>query len=853
MSPKKDKALEISLPAVASELRYRKEQFEALFRNSGDAIVMLDEKHRVVEINQKFLELFGYTLEEIQGLNLDELLNACREGSADQGLTRRILTGEYVATEAVRYNRYGEPVDMAIQGVPILIDGKVIGGYAIYTDIRERRAAEKAVAQSREWYRTMVEDIPALFCRLSPDHTFTFANDAYCSFIGKTREEIVGMEAYNFIPLENHDLVRAMLESLTPEKPIATHEHTNQASDENYRWVRWTNRALFDGHGELSEYLSIGEDITAQKKAFEELKVSEAIMSSIVAALPDILFRYDRSGRCLDILAADHGKLYLPRERQLGKIVTEILPDPLAHALLYCINETLRTGVLQTLEFKLDTSRGPLQFETRCTACGEDEVIAIVRDITEAKRVEEDLRKSEEKYRLILENIEEGYYEVDLKGNITFCNDAACRMIGYPREVFLGMNYRQLYKDSDKVYQTFNRIYTSGRPDRGFTMEMVRKDGTSVFGELSISPIVNREGVVTGFRGVARDISERVRFEEQLKYLSLHDQLTGLYNRAFLEAELGRLSGGRQYPISIICADLDGLKLINDTMGHDAGDRMLTATAALLRQSLRGSDILARVGGDEFTVILPRTNESGAEKIARRIRQKVDHYNLHHNEMPLGLSLGVATARSAATALSDVYKQADNLMYQDKLYRSASTRSTIVQALLAALAERDFITEGHTHRVGELCRKMGEKIGLSSRQLSDLALLSQVHDLGKVGVPDHILLKEGLLTDQEWKLMRQHSEKGYRIAASSPDLAGVADLILKHHERWDGKGYPLGLTGEEIPIECRILAIADAFDAITSHRPYSAARSKEEAVLELQRCAGVQFDPRLVSLFLELL
>jgi HD-GYP domain-containing protein (c-di-GMP phosphodiesterase class II) len=293
--------------------------------------------------------------------------------------------------------------------------------------------------------------------------------------------------------------------------------------------------------------------------------------------------------------------------------------------------------------------------------------------------------------------------------------------------------------------------------------------------------------------------------------------------------------------------------LINDTLGHNAGDKLLAACANLLKESIRSSDILARVGGDEFSVILPRTKQETGELVVKRMREIVNAYNDRNEDLPLGLSLGLATADQSDISLKDLFKRADDMMYRDKLYRSSSSRGKIVQSLLAALAERDYITEGHARRLEDLCRAVGEKVNLGSHQLSDLALLTQVHDLGKVGVPDHILFKPGPLTDDEWQEMRTHAEKGYRIATTSPDLAGIADYILKHHERWDGSGYPLGLKGTEIPVECRILSIVDAFDAMTSKRPYNKKKTTEEAVQEIKKHSGSQFDPALVPVFLDVL
>lgn len=384
-------------------------------------------------------------------------------------------------------------------------------------------------------------------------------------------------------------------------------------------------------------------------------------------------------------------------------------------------------------------------------------------------------------------------------------------------------------------------------------MEMVRKDGTTFYGEISVALMKDRYDYIKGFKGIGKDVTERIEREKRLRYLSLHDQLTGIYNRAYFETELARYDRGRDYPVTIISADLDGLKLINDTMGHDAGDKLLKGCASILKESLRGSDILARVGGDEFSAILLRTDKATGEEVVRRVRENINKYNKENEELPLGISIGVTTAEKEDFSLRELFKRADNLMYRDKLYSSSSSRSRIVQSLLAALAERDYITEGHARRLEELCRAVGVKIELTSHQLADLALLAQVHDLGKVGIPDNILFKPGPLTDEEWEVMRGHPEKGFRIASASPDLSGIAELILKHHERWDGKGYPLGIEGSDIPVECRILSIVDAFDAMTTQRPYNRIKTSQEAIKEINDHSGTQFDPRLASIFLTVL
>ncbi|MHB8157013.1 MAG: HD-GYP domain-containing protein [Desulfocucumaceae bacterium] len=336
--------------------------------------------------------------------------------------------------------------------------------------------------------------------------------------------------------------------------------------------------------------------------------------------------------------------------------------------------------------------------------------------------------------------------------------------------------------------------------------------------------------------------------------MSFHDSLTGLFNRAYFEQEMTRLESGRHYPAGIIVCDVDGLKLVNDTFGHDTGDSLLIAAASVIKESFRGGDIIARIGGDEFAVLLSNSPKVVVEDSYRRIKKSIDRHNQLNQELPLSISIGFAVCDDGKNiSMNELYKEADNSMYREKLHSSQSARSSIVHTLMKAMEARDFITEGHADRLKYLVAGLAEGICLSERRVADLRLLAQFHDIGKVGIPDRILFKPGPLTGEEAAEMHRHCEIGHRIALSAPDLAPIADWILKHHERWDGRGYPLGLQGEEIPLECRILAITDAYDAMTSDRPYRKAISHEEAVTELKMCAGAQFDPYLTGEFEKLM
>ena len=289
--------------------------------------------------------------------------------------------------------------------------------------------------------------------------------------------------------------------------------------------------------------------------------------------------------------------------------------------------------------------------------------------------------------------------------------------------------------------------------------------------------------------------------------------------------------------------------MTNETLGHEAGDQRLIVTGVLLSELVSGGDILARVGGDEFALFRPGAGAEQAEQVCRQLRAAVEAYNEMNRDLYLSLSVGYAVAAEKPLEISTLFRDADNLVRREKLLRSQSTRSGIVQTMMTLLEARDFITEGHAERLGDLVSGMSDWLGMPPSRMDDMKLFAKFHDIGKVGISDRILFKPGALDAAERQEMCRHSEIGYQIALSSVDLMHIAEWILKHHEWWDGSGYPIGLAGEAIPLECRILSIADAFDAMTSDRPYRKALPSTEAMAELKRFAGRQFDPSLLKPF----
>lgn len=304
-------------------------------------------------------------------------------------------------------------------------------------------------------------------------------------------------------------------------------------------------------------------------------------------------------------------------------------------------------------------------------------------------------------------------------------------------------------------------------------------------------------------------------------------------------------------PLAVIQADVNGLKLTNDAFGHTTGDKLIKAAANVLKEACRADDIVARLGGDEFIVLLPKTDNNGVEAIVTRMREKINECFI--DSIPLSISLGWAVKEDIRENIADIMKKAEDYMYRRKLSESPEMRSKTVHSIMARLSEICAVEKNHSENVGKLAVMLGRNYDLPDSDLSDLQLLGQLHDIGKIDVDPEIINKPDKLNEDEWIAMKKHSEVGYRILSTVNDLAEIADYVLAHHERWDGTGYPRRLAAYQIPLQSRIIAIADAYDAMTSPKPYRKALDKYEAIEELRNAAGTQLDPDLTEVFIQAL
>lgn len=333
----------------------------------------------------------------------------------------------------------------------------------------------------------------------------------------------------------------------------------------------------------------------------------------------------------------------------------------------------------------------------------------------------------------------------------------------------------------------------------------------------------------------------------------VQDTLTGLYNRNFFEGELDRYQSDNSIGVGMLVCDIDGLVLINDKLGHTCGDEYLKIAAGIIRQCARSEDIIARIGGDEFAIFMRNTTMNEIFNIKVEIEKKIQQINTNERSIPISVSIGYTMGNKDISDLRDVLKAADKWMYREKLHHLQSEKSKSIDMLIKMLEARDFITEGHGDRMQEMCCQLAEAEGMSEGEIKDMRLFAIFHDIGKIGIPDRILFKPGKLSGEEMDEMKRHTEIGFQIAKTSQELMHISDWIIMHHEWWNGNGYPFNLKGEAIPIQCRILSIVDAYDAMTNDRPYRKALSKELALEEIIKFKRSQFDPELTDKFVELM
>lgn len=466
-------------------------------------------------------------------------------------------------------------------------------------------------------------------------------------------------------------------------------------------------------------------------------------------------------------------------------------------------------------------------------------------------------------FKSLLDDIAQPIWIMNLELKFIYINDFYKNIYGRTNEDTIGIDCTKVLNKNicDIIKQKYNLILK----DKQSLIIDDYLNGDNI--KIKVAPILNDHGHVSAISGVyiiddcAIRKNEKVRIEKRLinlknKYNDLKkvayiDLLTEVYNRNYYEKISKKLVNEKYFPLGIIMGDANGLKLINDTLGHSQGDKLLKFIAKILQETCGENDYVFRFGGDEFVILTPNTTDYKCENLIKNIFEKCKKYDDKFIDMSISLGFSIIDDKNKDINLA--LKEAEDKVYLQKLLQKNSLSSSILYSLKTSMEEKSYETEEHSNRVVKYSVEIGKLLALPLSEMDELVLVANLHDIGKIGIDESILLKSSNLTSEEFEIVKSHTEKGYRILKASNQLDSVAKGVLTHHERWDGNGYPLKLKGEEIPLVARIVTIADAYDVMTMDTVYKKALTKIEAINELKKNAGYQFDPRIVDIFVKYL
>ena len=838
------KRSEENLRAKGLDLERQNRLLNSILDHAPIGIWVADEDQDFVLVNRYFREATGIG-KDCPSITREELA-ASRESD------REVLLGGGPREFEERMT-FCDEREHILQTIKARLDCEMNGRKMVLglgLDITDRKKAEERSEELIREQRALLDNVGAKIWYLKDSGTCALTNKSFARFWGYEPEELEGV-SLQWLMSQAEFEVNSDGNGLAFDsgQRVKTEEWITDGNGEP-RLLMVERTPIADDDGIVRRVVCYARDITEQRLVEGALRASRREFQTLAENSPDLITRVGRDLRRTFTNPMVEEVFGVDQEQALGKTNREIgVDDSLTVRWESAVTEVFDAGLAQTREWSRGSGSDAKHYLTRIVpefdGRGEvNSVLSISRDITEMKNMQIAKQESEEKYRAMVEQSGEMLYVHGIDGLISEVNQAAVDQTGYSRGDLRAMSVFDLQDIScsdEEMIQRW-RSWEVGADPVVAEAEHRLADGSTLQVELSSRKIVfgGEEFILT----LARDIADRKQAEARLRYQSFHDGLTGLYNRRFLEEEMKRLDTARQLPLSVVMVDLNGLKVVNDTYGHTTGDEMLVKAAKILRNCCREEDILGRWGGDEFVVVLPHADEEVADAMHRRIA--IRSAKVSCGDVPISMTVGVSTKTQGGPILQEVLGEAEDDMYRHKLTESRSQKSNLVDALLAALAEKSHETEAHSSRMAEMALEIGERVGLRGSELNDLALVVKLHDIGKIKVPEDVLRKPDDLTQEEWDLIYTHPETGYRIARSTGEFAHVADEILAHHERWDGAGYPLGLAGREIPLLARIVAVVDAYEAMTRDRPYGNVLSVDDAVEELKRCAGTQFDPALV-------
>lgn len=810
--------------------------------------------------NSRWAEIVGYTLDELSPITEDTWISLVHpddlKKSDEEIETLFFRKKEYYSLACRMKHKDGHWVWVLDKGKVITWteDGKPLYMFGTHIDITESKMMEMEIKESEDNYRFLVESSYDIVYRIGTDGKFTFLSKAFENILGHKTAEAIGRSFTPFVHPDDvpkiHDFFKRINES---GQRGETTEYRLLHKNGTYRWFTTNAIPIWDEDNVIMGFAGTARDITEVKAANMALIEQKDELERFFNVNIDFFCISDMMGKFKKINQAWERNLgYDPSSLIDKNALDYVHPDDIE-----LIKSSIRRMSYEKKEvsFVIRFQRadgGYRTLEWKAQSSGEL-IYAAARDVTENKNLENNLFIEKELFKTTLLSVGDAVISTDSLGRVTIMNKVAERMTGWSIDVALGRPIEDVFNiyhsETGKPLQNRVReILRKGRSTGYSEMILISNDGREMLIEDSASQIKDNTGNISGVVIVFRDITAKKEREKKIEFMSYHDSLTGLYNRRYVEDAIKRMETTRNLPFTVMVMDVNGLKITNDAFGHQLGDMLLKRTADIIRMACRENDVLSRVGGDEFVLLLPKTSPQEAESIKHRIEEETSQAYI--GPVSISLAIGHATKSNVSQNILEVQKVADNNMYRDKLKNGKITKSRIVQTILRMIDEKFPDEREHLKNVALYAADIGRAMGFRESDIERVRTAGRLHDIGKISVPKEILLKPEKLSFEEYEIIRKHAETSYQILKSVEEYAGIAEDVLYHHERIDGMGYPEGLKGSEIPLNSKIIAVADAYEAMIGNRLYQKKKSRDEAVRELRRCAGTQFDEGIVEVFI---
>lgn len=840
------------------DLQLSERKYRQLYETMAQGVVYQAADGRIISANPAAERILGLSLDIMIGMSsLDPGWGAIHEdgselSGSDHPSMIALRTGKTYGPTIIGVYQpmLNDQVWISIIAIPIFEDGEAVPS-KVYTTFQDITTERKANQKFRLLFNEMVDAfaLHEIICddQGTPiDYRFLAVNPAFEKMTGLKAADILGKNVLDILPSTESYWIETYGKVALTGKSVSF-ENYAAATGKYFRVIAYQPAPM--------QFACTFSDDTTRVRAEKDLNRVLSRLKSLLANSPSPIVIFDSKGDIVENSASAEKILGLSDNGVGAKNIFQlVLPDVAkkAHRLLQSsqsgekIIETFDVYEIEGVKRYFESRLFPID-----VADYNENLFAYLGiDITERMMAEQALKESEKKYSSYIENAPYAVFVVDDKGQYIEANNAASTITGYSREQLLKMSIRDITAEEsvNEAMCCFTSMLDTG--NMSTELKYIHKDSSIRWWTVDAVKISENR-----FLGFSIDITSKKQVEEELTFQSKRDYLTGLYNRRYYETELERLDIESQLPLSLIIGDINGLKLTNDAFGHTEGDRLIIESAKIIEGCCRQGDILARTGGDEFGIIMPKTDSATALEVLQNIQTALKKFDSKNdNELyQHSVSLGYATKEKIEKEIGHILKTAEEHMYQRKLLEATSAYSAIVSSIKATMFEKSHETEEHAERLVALTKAIGMVLNLSQVELDKLELLATLHDIGKVGIKDYILTKPGKLSESEWAEMIRHPEIGYRIAMTSPELVPVAEGILCHHEWWNGRGYPQGLCCENIPLLSRIIAVVDAYDAMTNDRPYRKAMEPAVAIEIIRENAGVQFDPQIAEIFTDLM